>query len=235
MLYILGQVVARTNQGLNSKLHIFKPVSATLETKTEEIEATGYPFEESVIQTLDSAIVKETTTLTLSQESVDDLDLQMILDRQKGEVTVPTTTPFEVTIAGLTANQDVVASVLSDTTPEYLKRVTAAPANADEFQVVANKLIFHSGAAGLTVVGWKTKTETAIPMIGATNPDSSYGELSFSGIIKGTRSRQRIYIPRMKRTGDKKLGVSAKVEAAEMVYKCLTPSGWTDSYAMWDA
>jgi hypothetical protein len=246
MLYILGQMVARTNEGANSALHIFKPVSANLDTKTDNIEATGFPFDESEIQILDSANIKETTTLTVSQESLDELDLQMLLDQREQttptialptivKVTVPSVTPFEVAIAGLTANQDVVATVLSDTNPIYLKRVTAAPAAIGEFQVTAGKLVFHSGAAGLSVVVWSTKTETALLVIGGTNPDTSYGEMSFSGILKGTRQRKRLYIPRIVRTGDKKLGVSSKVETAEMQYKCLTPSGWSKPYVMWDA
>jgi hypothetical protein len=245
MLYILGQMVARTSIANGGLLHIFKPVSAQFDTKTDDIEASGFPFDESSIQILDSATIKETTTLTLSQESIDELDLQMILDQREAtnttialptitKVTVPTT-PFEVTIASLTLNQDVVATVLSDTEPVYLKRVTTAPAAAGEFQVTAGKLTFHSSAVGLSVVVWYTKTETALPLIGGTNPDSSYGEMSFSGILKGTRQRKRIYLPRITRTGDRKLGVSAKVETAELQYKCLTPSGWSKPYAIWDA
>jgi hypothetical protein len=245
MLYILGQMVTRTTIANGGLLHIFKPVSANLDTKTDDIEATGFPFDESTIQVLDSAIIKETTTLTLSQESLDELDLQMLLDQREQTATtiaLPTitkvlvpTTPFEVPIAGLLLNQDVVATVLSDTDPLYLKRVTTAPAAIGEFQVTAGKLVFHSSAVGLSVVVWYTKTETALPIIGGTNPDSTYGEMSFSGILKGTRQRKRIYVPRIVRTGDKKLGVSSKVESAELSYKCLTPSGWSKPYAIWDA
>jgi len=244
MLYILGQMVTRTI-GVNSVLHIFKPVSANLETTTEEIEASGFQFDEGPIQVLDSAIIKETTTLNLTQESLDKLDLSMVLDQKEATVAsiaVPTitkvlvpATPFEVTIAALTLNQDVVATILSDTAPVYLKRVAIAPAAADEFQVTAGKLIFHSGAVGASVAVWYTKTETALPMIGGTNPDSSYGEMSFSGILKGTRMRKRIFIPRITRTGDKTLGVSGSVEAAELSYKCLAPAGWSKPYAIWDA
>jgi len=244
MLYILGQMVARTS-GANSVLHVFKPVSANLETTTEEIEASGFQFDEGPIQVLDSAIIKETTTLNLTQESLDQLDLSMVLDQKEAvvaSIAVPTitkvlvpATPFEVTIASLTLNQDVVATILSDTAPVYLKRVAIAPTAADEFQVTAGKLIFHSGAVGASVAVWYTKTESNLSMIGGTNPDSSYGEMSFSGILKGTRMRKRIFIPRITRTGDKTLGVSGSVEAAELSYKCLTPAGWSKPYATWNA
>jgi len=173
------------------------------------------------------------------------LDLSMVLDQKEAivaSIAVPTitkvlvpATPFEVTIASLTLNQDVVATILSDTAPVYLKRVAIAPTAADEFQVTAGKLIFHSGAVGASVAVWYTKTESNLSMIGGTNPDSSYGEMSFSGILKGTRMRKRIFIPRITRTGDKTLGVSGSVEAAELSYKCLTPAGWSKPYAIWNA
>lgn len=244
MLYILGRILARTNEGtagIDSVLHIFKPVSATLAVTTESITATGFSFDEGPIQDLDEAIIRESTTLTLTQESIDGLDLEMILDQRGGtisSISLPVSkkgivTSAAIADADLTADQDVVATVFSDTAPLRLKRVLAsATPSAGQFEVGSGTLSFNAAQEGATVVYNYLKSASAVAAIGGTVPDSSFGEMSFSGVLKGTRIEKQIYIPRIVRTGDKNLAVSGAIEAAEMQFKCLTPAGWTKPYIL---
>lgn len=250
MLYILGNMVARTTAGDGTDvLHIFKPVSATLTGASEELIARGFGFDEAPLQDLDSAENSNSWTLTLSQESVDNLDLQQILDIREDtvslalpvvkKVAIPAAPgPYTVTETGLTVDQDVVATILSDTGPLYLERIASAGTVASgQFEVTANTLTFHADQAEESAVIMYLAAAASTLMIGGTTPAASYGEMSFYGILKGTRIRKKFYAPRIKRSAasEKTLGVSGQVTAAEMAYKVLTPSGWPAPFAIWNA
>ena len=249
MLYQAGQILARTKEGDQSVLHVYKPSDFRFTSEVSEITAEGFPFDVSPIQTLDSAIARETYTLTLSQQTVDNLDLQMFMDEREQsnlkidlpaatKVVVPDTAPYTVTVAGLSglADQDVVAMVLSDTAPVYLRRVPNATTTLldNEFKVGAADIItFDDAMAGKTVALNFLETHNNIIMQGGTNPRRQYGELSFSAIMQGTRIRKRLYIPRIQRTSGFNVGVAGDVQTTELTYKALTPAGWSVPYAMW--
>lgn len=249
MLYILGQFLVRTNDALDSVMVLPKPVSFQMTITPEELTAIGFGFDEAPIQDLDSATVKESFVLTTTQQSIDELDLQFLLNQQEGtissislpftkKVTVPSSSPYTVTETGLTVDQDVVATVLSDTTPKFLKRIASAgTVAANEFEVTADTLTFHSGQAGATVVINYMKSQSNLPVIGGTNAANPFdtNDMSLTGLIKGTRTTKRFYAPRVKRTGERSIAVSNQIQDASFQYKMLTPSGWSVPFAIWDA
>lgn len=245
MLYKAGRILARTLEGtdnINSILHIFKPTSFSFASEVTEITSEGFSYDVNPIQILDSAISREEFTLTIPQTSTDNLDLQMFVDQREAtitsisiptdeKITVPSTGPYTVTVAGLagTADQDVVAVVLSDTGPKYLKRVlsSATPA-AGEFEInITDEITFNAAQAGATVVIWYNKTETSLVAIGGTAPRSQYGVMSFSAVIEGPRVKKQLFIPRLSRTSGASLGVAADATETSLTYKATTPSGWS--------
>lgn len=254
MLYQAGRILARTSEGtgnIDSVLHVFKPVSFTLASEVTEITAEGFPYDVGPAQILDSAISREEFTLTIPQTSVDELDLEMFLDERAAtnasislptdeKITIPASGPYTVTVSGLatsSTDQDVVATILSDTAPLRLKRIlnaNAASIATGEFAVGASKVVtFHSAQAGLSAVLSYFKTYSNLKMQGGTNPRKQFGTMSFSAVLKGTRTTKRLYIPRISRISGANLGVSGEANETEVQYKCTAPAGWSLPFAIW--
>lgn len=215
--------------------------------KNEKVEAVGFPLDVNTIQTLDSAPMKSTWTLKVSQESIDKLDIQFMLDQFEFEaasirlpmdqtkVTVPSGSPYDVTVTGLAADQEVACTVISDTSPKYLAQlIGAGTLAAGQHKVAADKITFHPSEAGKTILVMAMQTKTAIKVIGGNADPRSYGVVSFKGIIKGTRGKNHLYFPRCSYTGDFEIGFGDKTEVG-MEFDILTPADWSFPYAIWDA
>jgi hypothetical protein len=228
-------------------VHVLKPSQFGYGRTGEKIEAFGFPFDVGPSQKLDSAIRQENYTLNLTQQSIDGLDFQLLLDQREatiasiqlpGEQTrlnVPATGPFTVTVTGLTVDQVCYATVLSDTNPQYLTQATGATAVADGgFKITADTVTFHSAQAGAVVAFYYLETKTAVKVIGATAAPASYGYCAFKGIVKGTRTKKHIWFPRVvyARDFEQTIGDTSEISLA---YDVLTPAGWNQPYAFWDA
>ncbi|HEY9618199.1 MAG TPA: hypothetical protein V6C64_15235 [Microcoleaceae cyanobacterium] len=226
-------------------VHVGKLSKFSYSRKGTKLQAQGFPIDPGPIQVLDSEVTKEEWALKISQESFDELDLQFVLDQQEStiatiqlpgettKVTVPATAPYTVTVTGLIANQDVKATVVSDTDPRYLTQVNSAPDAAKEFQITANTVTFNSTEAGETVALYYLETKEDIEIIGADAAPATYGVCAFKGIIKGTRTQKHVWFPRVRYTRDFEQGFGDKSEVS-MEFDILTPSAWNVPYAFWD-
>jgi hypothetical protein len=228
-------------------VHVLKPSKFSYARKGTKIEARGFPFNVGPVQKLDSAVQSEDWTLKLTQESFDKLDLQLILDQREatiasiqlpGEttnVTVPSTAPYTVTVNGLTADQNVKSTVVSDTAPLYLNQVTgSATVTAGTFKVTANTITFDAAQAKETVALYYLETKTNIEIVGATAAPASYGYCAFKGIVKGSRTTQHVWFPRVAYTRDFEQAYGDKSEVS-LEYDVLTPAAWGQPFAFWDA
>jgi hypothetical protein len=228
-------------------VHVLKPSQFGYGRAGEKIEAFGFPYDVGPSQKLDSAIRQENYTLNLTQQSIDGLDFQVLLDQREGEIAsiqlpgeqsrldVPTVGPYTVTVPGLTIDQVCFATVLSDTDPLYLNQVTGAGVvAAGTFKITADTVTFHGTQAGATIAFYYLETKTGTKIIGATATPSSYGSCSFKGIIKGTRTKKHIWFPRVVYTRDfeQTIGDTSEISLA---YDVLTPAAWNQPYAFWDA
>jgi hypothetical protein len=247
ILYLGGRFVAETP---DNKLHVFAPSTFTLSSAPTVIEAKGFP-KGSIGKKgiLASAVSELIWTMSMDQEFTDGIDIQMLVDQKAAVnasialpktqlITVPSGSPYTVTVTGLLADQDVVATVLG-TSPLYLTRVLAAatPA-AGEFEVNADAVAFNAAQAGASVLIRYLKTYSTISIIGGTNADSSYGTLSFSGEVLGSADAstqgKTIYIPQVDRVSGATLGVTGAVVSSTLEYRCSTPSGWAVPFAIVD-
>lgn len=92
----------------------------------------------SFVPTLYGALTSMTTTTG-----------QSVTVRRIEEITVPSASPYTVTLKGTPAAN---STSVVDENNEELTSVEVAPATADEYQVTTNTLTFHSGAAGKSMV-----------------------------------------------------------------------------------
>lgn len=245
MFYQAGRLLFVSQD--RSIVHVLKPSKFTYAKKATKIVANGFPFDVGAIQKLDSAEQSSEWTLSLTQESFDKLDLQLILDQREttiasiqlpGEttkVTVPASSPYTVTVTGLVEDQDVKATVVSDTAPAYLTQVASSGSLVSgSFKVGADTLTFHSAQAGQIVALYYLETKTSIKVVGATAAPASFGYCAFKGIIKGTRTKQHVWFPRVSYNGDFSQAFGDKSEVT-LPYDILTPAGWGQPFAFWDA
>jgi hypothetical protein len=228
-------------------VHVLKPSKFSYARKGTKIEARGFPFDVGPVQKLDSAVQSEDWTLKLTQESFDKLDLQLILDQREAtiasiqlpgemtKITVPDTAPYTVTVTGLTADQNVKVSITSDTDPLYLTQVTGATSvSTGTFKVSADTITFHADQKNSVGALYYLETKTNIKIVGATAAPASYGYCAFKGIVKGTRTKQHVWFPKVGYTRDFEQTYGDKSEIT-LEYDALTPAAWGQPFAFWDA
>jgi hypothetical protein len=245
MFYQAGRLLFASDD--RKVVHVGKLSKFSFGRSGTKITASGFPLDVAPIQTLDSAIQKEEYTLKVSQESFDELDLQFVTDQVEQQVAtivlpgdmtkavVPATAPYEVTVTGLTADQPVKVTVVSDTAPKYLSQVTGATAIATgNYKVTANTITFHADQAGATIALFYLEAKTTLKVIGGNAPAQSYGVCAFKGIIKGTRTTKHLYFPRIAYTRDFEFPFGDKSEVG-MEFDILAPGGWSQPYAIWNA
>lgn len=252
MLFQAGSLLFRTGEGAASQILYTRPSSVNIASAVEIIEARGFPIGDaaSTIQILDSAIVSETFTLTLAQESSNNTDLQIALDAREQVVasgvlpltkvvTVPAIGPFTVTLTELTsaaADQDISIVALDENSPLPLTRVPAAGTpTAGQFTSGAAKLLtFNAAQAGKSVLVYFFETRTAFKQIGGAALRRQLGNLEFFGILKSTRWTKRVWAPSVSRVSGSSLGVTGSVEANSLEYRINTPTGYNFPFLMWD-
>lgn len=228
-------------------IHILKPSKFSYGRKNTKVEAFGFPLDVGPVQKLDSGIQRSDWSLKLTQESFDLLDEQLILDQKASAIasiqlpgsqtklTVPSASPYTVTINGLTVDQEFYATVASDTNPVYLTQITGATAIAPgSFKVTANTVTFDAAQAGQTIAAYYLETKTSTVITGGTAAPASFGYCAFKGIIKGTRATRHVWFPRVAYTGDFEQSFGDKSEVS-LEYDILTPAGWGQPYAFWAA
>lgn len=194
---------------------------------------------------MDTGVQRSDWLLKLTQESFDALDEQLIFDQKEStiasiqlpgpttKIQVPATSPYTVTLTGLTVDQVCYASVVSDTAPMFLTQVTGSTTIASgNFKITADTITFHSAQAGAIVGFYYLETKTSQLIVGGTAAPASFGYCAFKGIIKGTRYSRHIWFPRVLYTGDFEQGVGDKSEVS-LEYDILTPAAWGQPYATW--
>lgn len=136
-------------------------------------------------------------------------------------------TDADVTVAS--ASQ-IMAYLASGALPRFLKKVTTAPASADEFQVTAGKLVFHSTMpTGAEVQYTVPKAFSAIESIGAlTDADrQTFGELSLNAIMYGPGAPEgiQLIIDRLYRTSIPSLTLSGQLAELSLEFRAGTLPG----------
>ena len=234
MLYASGYNYRATGNVLGStKIDYFRPATITMDLEVEEAEASGFPFVPGPIQVVDSAITKETWTITMALQSIDKQTLSWNLDTQYATATpsFPVTksgvvVAGAITDADIEADQLVWAQVLSNTSPLNLQQIAAAGSpTAVQFEADSGSLGFNTALNGSTIAYTYFKALSSGEVMGGQTASASYGNLSYYGYFKGTRADFEIYIPQMARSGGLSLPLG-RSEDTELTYKLTTPAGW---------
>lgn len=240
MLYAGGNIVLFNSNIVKS----VRPASITISKEVEELEAIGFPFDPGPAQVVDSANGRETYTGSLTLQSIDKLDLGLILNTQLAtttislpeptKITVPSTSPYTVTVTGLTLDQSVQAQVLSEKSPMYLTQATydAGTPATGTFEVAADTLHFHADQAGDTVAINYLKTYADVEIYGGNTASLEYTDMAFYGMMLGTRTDLRIYIKKMTMIGNFELAFAGEASEIEMGFKLVKPEDWNRPYAI---
>lgn len=226
----------------NTVVHV-QPSVLSLSGESEQVDAQGVPWTPGVLQVLASAQLSSTITASLSLQKVDVADLSLILNTkfetltsfsypEVTQVTVPSSSPYDVTITGLTADQTVVAAVSTAGAPKFLTQIASAgtPA-AGQYEVTSNTVSFHSGEAGALVTIKYMKTVSSATSLGGTGTSSAYDRMSFFGYILGTSFNAKIWIPQFTPSGSFDLGlIGSAGDDITIEGTISTPSGWNRPY-----
>lgn len=207
-------------------------------------EAKAWPFEGGSQQIIDSEVGSTTYTLKLTTQSVNKLDLSHLLDVKMGtstsvnfpvsaQATIPSATPFELTVAGLTADQEVQVMLIDDIAPKFMSQVTVAPTATGTYQVTSGKIVFDEDDAGKVVVYRYSKAFTSVETLGVENA-TPYGYYEYSGIIEGPRmpNKSILHLGKVKLKGSFELAVADDVPSIELEYSVATPTGWKLPYRL---
>lgn len=190
-----------------------------------------------------SATGEEEYTLTLSFEYLDWFHMGFAYDEmpqtssnvtlpiiKKG--TVPSTAPYEITDADITATTEASVQVYISSRGSWgeagpRRKGTTTP-NAGEFVAdgAATKLIFDASDAGAPVQYIVNKTYATIESIGHEISADNFGKLAFLGDGYGPEfpSRVRIYLPNLTRSSIPSL-VTDDVPKFEIQFEANVPAG----------
>jgi hypothetical protein len=230
--------VAQTWQALRT-------VAITLASDASSEKVQSFPTGEcGPLITVDSKANPVSWTAGISVNSIDDNDLAVIFDQKwlssgvtainlpdVTVATIPLSTPYEITIAGLAVGDTVAANVLNDTSNGVNLPVTAAVVSPTNAQKVSGKVVFDASFAGKSVSIYRLSSTTPTKILGGNAPLAIYPEISFFGVFCSTRMSKKLYIPRLKRSNGASFDVTA--DSFDMEYDALVPSGWAVPYAIW--
>ena len=225
-------------------------VNIAQEETTETTQA--YPESDvGILQDSDTISSTSTWTITLNSQSLDYGDLDLVFNQTKGTAasvsypvyktgTIPSTSTYTITEAGLTADQVMEATILDSTNGN--SRLTQI-ANAGVGSIATGQhavgsavITFHSGQAGQTVAYFYKKS-ASLAYRGGTNAIATLGEVELFFRMKSTRQatakRTYLWFPRIKKDGGVELG--SATDTITLTYRALLPSGWNLPYMEWEA
>jgi hypothetical protein len=240
-----GFFFKRDSDGLHPLFLAGFSLAETLET----VDAEGYPVNDiSPLQILDTVTTKSTWELTANIQAADKLDInEWVFGQKEGTISsiaVPVTgsgivTSGVITVTGLTVDQVVDVTVLSDTSPgkTVLTQIASAGTpSAGEYEVTSNTITFNAAQEGLAVSYYYLKTETSLQSIGGTNTLNPVEEFEMMGKFNTTRTQTiNIWLPKCKFSSGTTFAVGG--DSFERTMKVLVPTGlgWKVPYLKWES
>ncbi|HIK16132.1 MAG TPA: hypothetical protein IGS53_12725 [Leptolyngbyaceae cyanobacterium M33_DOE_097] len=217
--------------------------------EAEPKEAQG--FVGGKLQTKSSAEATVSNTLTLSTQYIDWAQLGFTLDQFKRvatnetmlvpkRVTVPTSAPYEITDAAITAanTSSIFATVTGFGTwgqPGALARATtpASPASGEVGVDTTNtKLVFNAAQAGAPITYTVPVTYASVETYGGSGTLTRYGNIEFYGKLYSPESTDefQIYFPNLQRSSRPTITIADDVPTLEIQFGAIAPAGWEEPY-----
>jgi len=237
-----------------NKLRLGRASNFTFERAPETTELRRRPDCSPGLNTT-SAEVETAVTWTISYDSpaFDGVVLSEFLDQEititPTNIAVPTlicsaldtaSTPGGLmTVTGLTANQVAQASLATDYDQEQLIQVTAAPAAANEFQVVANGVQFFAAQVDVAKSARFVfeSTQALNEFIGGPAALAPWGSREFLGVVAGLDGGDPWWTwwANCSPTGTRSFGTGD--DEISNSYKASIPSakGWNSPFLAWRA
>jgi len=213
------------------KLWLGRPSGIDMAADLKTREVPGYPHNNptGLMQIVDAAVIQETFNCVIDTGSFDKYEIARVFDQQIAltssislpvtqTVVVPASAPYQVTIAGLVANQQLGAFAESTTDSLQLVQTTTTSPPAGRYKVNADTVLFNAAQAGRSVVVQYFKAYTDVETLGV-EPTVELGELIFFGRLIGPRFTvgPLFYIPRLVRFS----GFSSGGETTKVTYRAL--------------
>ena len=218
---------------------------------TEDIQK-SYAFPEcdiAPLQVSDETTKQQEYQITANIQSLDSLDIDEWVFGQKSStqtnvlvpkticVTVPETSPYNVTVTGLTVDQAIEATVLTAIAPGklYLTQIASAGTPTDgQFEVTADTVSFAAEQAGKKVAIWYFEEEASITAIGGSAGFVEVGTFEMVGRLTTTRTNtQYLWMPRVRYNGGFTLDGSADNAERTMTALIDPDRGFTLPYLKW--
>lgn len=210
---------------------------ASFEFTTQDQLAEAKCMVDGKIQVVGAGITESTATVKLGFQYGDFNTLGFAFD-ELPQVTastsipllktgvVPTSTPFEIADAAIVTGNLSGVLAYNSTTGALMKKVGAAPAAVNEYQVVAGKVVLHSSAAGNTISYSVDTPYTNVPTIGVGNSAENFGNLSFQGIAYTIDQKKvGIVFPRLSRVSTPQLAVNGQLATLEIEFRASAIPG----------
>lgn len=217
--------------------------------EAETKEAKGFVSGKLVTKSTGEAEV--TSTVKITTEYTDWQQLGIALDQFSRTftsekilvlktATVPSTAPYEITDAAITAGNtnDIFVAISEAGTwgqPKPLPRATtpASPATGEVGVDTTNtKLVFHAGQAGASVTYTVPTVLATVEGYGGSGNLSQIGNLEFWGKLYTPTASQgfTIYFPQLQRKSRPTITIAADVPSLEVEFGAIAPAGWTEPY-----
>lgn len=256
MLYGAGNLVVRTLDRPTNMGQVVLPLCAakfelTIDTKAAE----AYCLIDGKRQITAAAVAETTAKMMLSFERTDWQTMEFLYD-EVGSITdnanvsvlksavVPTSTPYEIVDAALTASNAASVSVFRASSGAsldrgYLDRSASAPADASHYQLdttATGKLIFNAANAGQTIQYTVGIPYTDIPTIGVESNPNRFGNIEFWGRVYNTEFIEPlvIHVPLIYRTSSPSIKVEGGVSTFDLELRAAVPQGKNAPFALYN-
>ena len=225
---------------------IWRPLRAdnfVIGSEKETEQVLSYPANEcGPLVAVDTKAGSTTWTVGVSINSIDNTDLEVLFNQKFATTasiglptvdvyTIPASTPYTVSIAGIDTALNVAATILNDDAASI--PLEAGTASATEFTIGTDALTFDVTYAGKSVSVYRRVAQTSVEVMGGTNPVAELGELELFGVGCMTRSSNpfKIWLPRIKVNGG--VNFDAGADTFETTYDALVPAGFNHVFAIW--
>lgn len=201
-------------------------------------------------QVVAAAINEETWTMNTSTEFVDWTSLQFGLDelaQTSSDIVVPQLKSAAVGAANTIVDDDLTTGADNDVRVYkatygtkgrlFFKVVATAPAAADEVQLGAGLLTFHSSIAVGEQIQYTTlKAYDSMETIGVENEADSWGRLEFWGLAYGTEfpGQMLIRVPSLSRISVPSISVAGDVSTLDVEFRAEVPTGKRKPYELYE-
>jgi hypothetical protein len=234
-------------QRINGELNMIDAFNIGITEEIEQDMIEAFPIEDCGIkQDIDIVNKKSTLKLTLGTKSIDDQSVNWFLfntkEQQVPSIFLPNIVPATVTagaiaIVGLTLDQTVEVTILSDVKPGRVplkQQLTGVGVTPSTFEVGAGSITVDASHNGKRVMVYYRSQLLAKKVIGGNANISRYDNIEIFCKLCGTRmSDRKIWFPRCTANSGINIDPSQDEYTREYTALIATELGFKSQYVSW--